>query len=188
MLKHTVCFTGVSRKEHHLRSEGKGIISIRYLPCAFQADSHFILTSLLYRFYRQEQWSCQGLVVRVGWIWTLFISVFVFPHASCGSCSTGPGHVFYLFAASISVFRDTLGPGWRKSIPCCDNVIESSCEGLGQALWGPLTCPASFFSLVIHPSHWNLMLRKYRFTIKKWLKNTNWVYHRRQNDLEASKY
>lgn len=60
MLEHTVCCTGVSRKEHHLRSEGKGKYIHQAPPLCFWGCLSFHPHRSFIRFYRQEKWACQG--------------------------------------------------------------------------------------------------------------------------------
>lgn len=85
---------------------GRELTCIRRLLCAFQTPSHKKVNL--------------AKVTGPGWVgqtWTQFISLSALPCASCGICSTWPGHAFSLSAASISVFRITSGSGWRKTIP-----------------------------------------------------------------------
>lgn len=177
MLEHTVCFSGVSRKEHHLRSEGKGKYIHQAPPLCFSGCLSFHPHGSFIRFYRQEKWACQGhRAGKGGMNLNTFHFTLCFPTCFLWFLL----HRTWAYVLSLCCFYSCLQRHVRtrmkKNNPLVllwPPVVIMWLGVLVKALVRicvPLTCPASFFPRVIYPSHWNLTTTEVSFSHKEMIK------------------
>lgn len=135
----------------------------------------------------------QGEAVSVEGIWTLFIISLLQNLLPVELAPCDPSRHFYLPAVSISVFRVRVFRTRKKkknplallTPPAMITPRPPSGSPSASDLFCFLFLPC--YKPLAQKHHYHCV-EEVPFPTTKWLKNTNWVYYWRQNDLEVSKY